>query len=70
MQLNIGSTDRIIRIASGLVLTALAAVHILGIWAWFGVVLMATGAIGWCPLYAFFGWSTCAPHSDVEAGKV
>ena len=69
MQLNIGSIDRITRIVIGLVLTALAAANILGPWAWLGVVLMATGAIGWCPPYAFFGWSTCTPQSDAGAGK-
>jgi hypothetical protein len=70
MQLNIGSTDRITRIAIGLILTALAFLHILGPWAWLGVVLLATGAVGWCPPYALFGWSTCKPQSDAEAGKV
>jgi hypothetical protein len=69
MKLNIGSTDRITRITIGLVLSALAWVQILGPWAWLGVVLMATGAIGWCPPYAFFGWSTCTPSNDAQAGK-
>ena len=70
MQLNIGSTDRITRIAIGLILTAWAFLHILGPWAWLGVVLLATGAVGWCPPYALFGWSTCKPQSDAEVGKV
>ena len=69
MQLNIGSTDRIARITIGLILIALASVHILGSWAWFGVVVVATGAIGWCPPYALFGWSTCKPQGDAGAGK-
>jgi hypothetical protein len=30
------------------------------VWAWIGVVPLATGAIGWCPPYAMFGFSTCA----------
>jgi hypothetical protein len=38
-------------------------------WAWRGEVLMATGAMGWCPPYAFFGWFTCTPQSDAGAGK-
>jgi hypothetical protein len=69
MQLNIGSTDRITRVVIGLVLTALASVNILGPWAWLGMVLIVTGAIGWCPPYAIFGWSTCSPQSDAAAGK-
>jgi len=69
MQLNIGSTDRITRITIGLILIALASAHILGPWAWLGVVVVSTGAIGWCPPYALFGWSTCKPQSDAGAGK-
>ncbi len=69
MQLNIGSAERITRIIVGLVLAALAYLNILGPWAWLGVVLIGTGAIGWCPPYAFFGWSTCAPKSDTGAGQ-
>jgi hypothetical protein len=30
------------------------------VWAWIGVVPLATGAIGWCPPYAIFGFSSCA----------
>jgi hypothetical protein len=31
----------------------------IGIWGWLGVVPLATGLIGWCPLYAVLGLSTC-----------
>ncbi len=60
MTLNIGGTDRIIRIVAGLLLTGLAATGAVGWWGWLGIVLLATGAIGWCPPYAIFGISTCA----------
>jgi len=63
MKRNVGMTDRIVRILSGLVLTALAATGNLGPWAWLGVVPLATGLIGWCPPYAIFGFSSCSTRS-------
>lgn len=60
MKSNVGGIDRILRILIGLVLIGLAATGTVGWWGWLGVVLLATGAIGWCPPYALFGWSTCA----------
>ena len=60
MKSNVGGIDRILRIVIGLVLIGLAATGTVGWWGWLGVVLLATGAIGWCPPYALFGWSTCA----------
>jgi hypothetical protein len=59
MKLNVGGIDRILRIVVGLALVGWAAMG--GpVWAWIGVVPLATGAIGWCPPYAMFGFSTCA----------
>ena len=60
MKANVGGIDRILRIAIGLVLIALAATGTVGWWGWLGIVPLATGAIGWCPPYALFGFSTCA----------
>jgi hypothetical protein len=60
MKLNVGGIDRIARIALGAVLVGLAATGNVGAWGWIGVVPLATGAIGWCPPYAIFGFSTCA----------
>lgn len=60
MKLNVGGFDRIARIVLGLVLIGLAATGTVGAWGWIGVVPLATGAIGWCPPYAIFGFSTCA----------
>lgn len=60
MTSNVGGIDRILRIAIGLVLIALAATGSVGWWGWLGMVPLATGAIGWCPPYALFGFSTCA----------
>jgi hypothetical protein len=60
MKLNVGGIDRVARIVLGLVLIGLAATGTVGVWGWVGVVPLATGAIGWCPPYAIFGFSTCA----------
>jgi len=60
MKMNVGGMDRIVRIAVGLVLIALAATGTIGVWGWLGIVPLATGAVGWCPPYAIFGFSTCA----------
>lgn len=59
MKTNVGTVDRVIRIAAGAVLVALAATGTLGAWAWIGVVPLATGLIGSCPAYTLLGFSTC-----------
>jgi hypothetical protein len=63
MTSNVGGIDRIARIVIGLVLIGLSLSGTIGIWGWLGVVPLATGAIGWCPPYALFGFSTCAMKS-------
>ncbi len=60
MKSNVGGIDRILRIVLGLVLIGLTVTGTIGVWGWLGVVPLATGAIGWCPPYAIFGFSTCA----------
>ena len=60
MKSNVGGIDRVLRIVIGLVLVGLAATGSVGLWGWLGLVLLATGAIGWCPPYAIFGWNTCS----------
>lgn len=63
MKLNESSVDRIIRVVAGIALLylgfggalsgALAAVADV-----LGVVMLLTGAVGFCPLYAMFKFST------------
>ena len=59
MKTNVGSIDRIARIVGGLVLIALAATGTVGAWGWIGLVPLATGALGTCPLYSVLGLNTC-----------
>ncbi len=58
MKSNIGTIDKILRIVAGLALIgwALAGGPM---WAWIGVVPLATGLLGSCPLYTLMGISTC-----------
>ncbi|MGF1658808.1 MAG: DUF2892 domain-containing protein [Rubrimonas sp.] len=56
---NMGQTDRIIRIVVGLALIVAALTGYLGAWAWIGIVLVATAAIGNCPAYSLLGIKTC-----------
>ena len=58
MKANVGGIDRTLRIVAG---GALILWAILGgqVWAWIGVVPLATGLIGWCPAYLPLGRSTC-----------
>lgn len=60
MSSNVGGIDRFARIIIGLVLIGLTLNGNIGVWGWLGIVPLATGAIGWCPPYAMFGFSTCA----------
>ena len=60
MKTNVGGIDRILRIVIGLVLIGLTVTGTIGAWGWLGIVPLATGAIGWCPPYAIFGWNTCS----------
>ena len=56
---NVGSTDKIIRIAAGAILILLALFGIIGWWGWIGVVPLASGLMNWCPAYTLFGINTC-----------
>lgn len=60
MTKNVGGIDRILRIAVGALLVALAATGTVGLWGWIGAVPLATGLLGWCPPYQLLGWSTCS----------
>lgn len=59
MKRNIGTIDRALRIAVGLVLVALAATGTVGLWGWIGVVPLVTGLAGWCPAYSLLGIDSC-----------
>ncbi len=58
MTKNVGMIDRILRALAGIALIAWALTG--GpVWAWIGVVPLATAAVSWCPAYSLFGIKTC-----------
>ncbi len=66
MKVNIHWIERFLRIiiGAGLIAWVLGFLGGLGlgtgpVWAWVGVVPLATGLLGWCPPYALLGISTC-----------
>jgi Protein of unknown function (DUF2892) len=60
MKSNVGSIDRILRIAVGLILIGLAATGTVGAWGWIGVIPLATSIFRFCPAYTLLGINTCA----------
>lgn len=48
---NIGTTERIIRIVVGLVITSLAFWGPANPWFLLGLIPVMTGLVGWCALY-------------------
>jgi hypothetical protein len=61
---NVGGIERPIRIAMGILLIGIGALAGLsavgtGITLALGVIMLFTGAIGFCPLSALFGINTC-----------
>lgn len=56
---NVGGLDRGARIVAGLALIGLTLAGTIGPWGWIGLVPLATGALGSCPLYTVFGISSC-----------
>ncbi len=61
-QRNMGGSDRAVRFILGVLLVISAAVGALGTWAYIGVVAILTAALGNCPAYSIFGFSTCKPR--------
>ena len=59
MTTNEASIDRVLRVAVGIVLLALVFVGPHSAWGWIGLVPLATGLAGYCPLYRLIGIDTC-----------
>ncbi len=63
LKTNEGNNDRTMRVVLGLLLVSLVFVGPTTRWGWLGLVPIATGLIGFCPLYAILGINTCARKS-------
>lgn len=56
---NEGTMDRVARVVLGAGLVSLVFVGPQTPLGWLGAIFIVTGAIGSCPLYRVFGFSTC-----------
>jgi general stress protein CsbA len=71
MRPNIGTPDRLIRLALGIVLLAAGTYVTYRANVWLGAIVVLIGAIsvleaayGWCALYALLGKNTCPVIAD------
>ncbi|MFO0696503.1 MAG: DUF2892 domain-containing protein [Polyangiales bacterium] len=60
--------ERVVRVVAGLGLLSLVFVGPKTMWGLLGIVPILTGALGSCPLYTVFGFSTC-PTKDQPQGS-
>jgi hypothetical protein len=59
MEINVGKTDKTLRIVAGIALLAWALTG--GpVWSWIGLIPLVTGIFGVCPAYSIFGINTCS----------
>jgi len=63
MKHNVGTIDRVLRIALGLALIGSSLLGYIGLWGWIGLLPLATGVFRFCPAYWPFGVSTCPAPS-------
>ena len=59
MTANEGTLDRAVRVVIGLALLSLTVVGPRTLWGLVGLVPLATGLLGVCPVYSILGISTC-----------
>ncbi len=58
MSQNIGVFDRWLRLFVGATLILLVFVGPRTPWGWLGLIPLATGLVGYCPMYRMIGWTT------------
>ena len=59
LRYNVGTLDRALRIALGIVLLSLTLFGPKTAWGFIGLVPLMTGLAGFCPLYRLLGINTC-----------
>jgi hypothetical protein len=60
MTRNEGTVDRVLRIIVGVALISIVFIGPQTPLGWIGVIPLATGIVGFCPLYRALGIRTCA----------
>jgi hypothetical protein len=65
MKLNVGSTDRMVRVIAGVVLALLLLTGVISLGSTFGIlaaiaaaILIITGSVSFCPAYSLIGVKT------------
>ena len=58
MEINVGSTERLIRIIVGVVIIGLG-LYFQSWWGVVGLIPLLTGLFRFCPLYKMLGMNTC-----------
>jgi hypothetical protein len=69
MKINVGKIDRSIRIGVGAGLVIAAALGYLSMWAYLGLIPLATGIFRFCPAYLPFGLSTCEREENASTAE-
>ncbi|EDZ48229.1 conserved hypothetical protein [Rhodobacterales bacterium Y4I] len=59
MPRNEGTLDRALRVILGLILLSLVFIGPQTLWGLIGLVPLATGVMGYCPVYQILGLNTC-----------
>ena len=54
MAMNVGTTERLLRVGFGAALTLAAGFGWIGLWGFIGLVPLLTGLAGYCPIYTLF----------------
>jgi hypothetical protein len=61
---NEGTMDRVLRVSVGLALLSLVFVGPKTPWGFVGLIFVATGLIGSCPVYTALGMNTCRSQTS------
>jgi hypothetical protein len=56
---NVHPIERAVRVVLGIGLLSLVVVGPQTLWGLVGLIPLATGLVGSCPVYSLFGFSTC-----------
>jgi hypothetical protein len=59
---NVGNIDRIIRVVVGLLVLSLVMLGPQTAWGFLGLIPLASGIFGYCPVYHLLGLNTCSAH--------
>jgi len=69
MKKNVGAIDRVLRVAVGIILIALAltGTQPIGAFGWLGIIPLLTAFISFCPLYTLLHINTCGDKKSCGA---